>query len=126
MKICHSVQLRNIFLPRLISPTMVKFLYYTPAGARRPRQARHIHLNSYHGKLANRREKSHFMFVVTVETPRPGRQAGKAHPFTLLPWKPSDAVRHGTLIYVVIVEIPRPWQARHIHLQRLPWKNSDP
>jgi hypothetical protein len=75
-------------------------LYYS-AGARRPGQTRQP------------------IYIVTVETSRPvqvkhtsirrysgnlATRAGKAHPFTLLPWKPLGASRQGTFIYVVTVE----------------------
>jgi hypothetical protein len=51
---------------------------YQYAGARRPGQDRDKHLRIYRGIPATRGDKEHFMYAVTVETPRSG-QASHAH-----------------------------------------------
>ena len=44
------------------------------------------------------------MLHVHSSCENPATKAGKVHPFMLLPWKPCDMGRQGTLIYIVTMK----------------------
>jgi hypothetical protein len=92
-----------------------QLLAYQYVGARLPGQARSTHLRIYRGIPATRGGKAHFMYVVTVETPRL-EQERHTHLLSYL-WRLATRGDKEHFMYAVTAEIPRSGQARHTHFR---------